>query len=490
MTGNENPDAPDVDTLDFHPAIQNQYILSWRVIETMPPHLVNPDSYNLIMADHCLICYTPFKEFGYQTISCCGHDNICAKCALRERWFAENKNSPIVCPLCKEPWETIAFVRAGSAVTWDTIFDHPVEFDSEIDVFFEDLQTLWHFSHIRSFHCPVCDNRAKHSDYSKRYGTAKKLLQHMRESHESQVLCGVCLQHAHLFIGEQRIFNIRELKDHMKYGSPARDGFPKTEPHSWCSMCSKQYYNKEYLHLHCQKDHFSCHWCQNSGHVEFFKTREILVCNLSSMFYYMHVHMHIYTYIYVYVCTLIWTCNGFMDNIQEEHFRSDHQLCEHPQCLNARDFVVFNDPLSLQQHQESFHGIKYATTQAKKQAMQIKTSFRYGDEERQRDRADVLIIPLENDMRNRTEEEAHRLQSKWKKEFDEIHRRYFSNHGNFDHRLQEHQAHKRMGLRHIPDACSKSQFQQLSSIYLSSQYLCILYIIIICVHLNRPSSKL
>ena len=36
------------------------------------------------------------------------------------------------------------------------VFTHPLEFDSEIGVFFEDTDTMSYFKHLRGLYCPLC----------------------------------------------------------------------------------------------------------------------------------------------------------------------------------------------------------------------------------------------------------------------------------------------------------------------------------------------
>ena len=69
---------------------------------------------------------------------------------------------------------------------------------------------------------------------------------------------------------------------------------------------------------------------------------------------------------------------------QEQHFKSDHYLCPHPDCL-AQKFVVFESELDLQAHALEVHGVGSSVDQkARKEARRIETSFTYSTGETSR----------------------------------------------------------------------------------------------------------
>jgi len=173
---------------------------------------------------------------------------------------------------------------------------------------------LQQFLHIRSLYCLFCNPPSKittnfHKIYY--YRTVRQLLGHLRGEHTS-FMCELCLTNATLFIDEQRVFrnNKQLLLDHEQYGSEIYENYGETAPHPFCTLCRKRFYGKDILFNHCETQHFSCHFCRRSGRFDFFVNIQLL----------------------------------------EDHYRTQHHLCEHPKCMKMQ-YVVFDDPVHLQSHQ-------------------------------------------------------------------------------------------------------------------------------------------
>ena len=105
------------EVIDFHPLYEEQEISYWKTLQARPQSLQididekkekkTSDEKQCIVCDdeRCIICDVAFSEFGYKTIVPCTHSGVCAKCALRMRWFEDltkqnNKSVPL-CPFCK-----------------------------------------------------------------------------------------------------------------------------------------------------------------------------------------------------------------------------------------------------------------------------------------------------------------------------------------------------------------------------------------------------
>ena len=326
---------PELETIDFMPNANDQDILSYKILENDKQNFYNnKDEMPGNDDEYCALCATSFNEFPYKIIVPCNDDNVCAKCALKMRWFVdENKNDKPVCPFCQKSWEHIVFVDYKYKINkWDNIFKTKLEYDDEINVFFSNTDVLKHFIHIRSIYCVLCyknnpNNRVKY------YYDIEKLLGHMKYDHNS-FMCRLCISNSKMFINEQRVFKSnQELFEHEKFGSKQDKtlNLPETEMHPYCFLCKRRFYNKDTLWDHCQTDHYRCHFCHAIGILEFYKDIKVL----------------------------------------EEHYRQNHYLCEDPNCLKM-EYIVFNDPVSLQNHNLSYHNKRTAPAKANSMLM---TSF-------------------------------------------------------------------------------------------------------------------
>lgn len=120
---------PETERLDFHPTNTNSEILSWKIVSSNPifNNMLNTDDTDLKLDELddelCSVCCTPFKEFPYRTVVPCAHNDVCAKCTLRMRYFGDFSNikHPYpMCPFCKESWQTVAFIP----LSWSIVMQH------------------------------------------------------------------------------------------------------------------------------------------------------------------------------------------------------------------------------------------------------------------------------------------------------------------------------------------------------------------------------
>jgi E3 ubiquitin-protein ligase ZNF598 len=135
------------------------------------------------------------------------------------------------------------------------------------------------------------------------------LKKHVTADHDC-LMCALCIEHKKVFPSEQIIYSKAAYENHLRRGEG--EGF---EGHPQCEFCRKRYYDKDMLFGHLHKDHFSCHICERAGiRYRYYK-------DYSSL---------------------------------ESHFRSEHILCEDPECL-ARKFIVFADSIDHAAHMLAFH---------------------------------------------------------------------------------------------------------------------------------------
>lgn len=127
--------------------------------------------------------------------------------------------------------------------------------------------------------------------------------------------------------------------------------------HSMCGFCKRWFYDSDGLYKHCREHHEECFICVRQG------IRHQYHLNYDRLVRSIHSHVN---------PLLTRTFRG----VQEQHFKSDHFLCPHPDCL-AQKFVVFESELDLQAHALEVHGVGTFDQKARKEARRIETHFVY-----------------------------------------------------------------------------------------------------------------
>ncbi|RHY35230.1 hypothetical protein DYB32_000275 [Aphanomyces invadans] len=159
---------------------------------------------------------------------------------------------------------------------------------------------------LRSLTCSARNCPDKHS-----FPNIKALKQHLNTKHALS-FCDFCLDHKNAFLQEQVLYTAGALKKHKSQGNP-EEGF---NGHPKCDFCSSSYYGNNELHEHLRKHHYECEICLHAYGIE---------------------NRYYKDY-----------------NDMENHFRSDHFLCEEPSCLAAK-FVVFKNHIEFQAHMTKNH---------------------------------------------------------------------------------------------------------------------------------------
>lgn len=118
----------------------------------------------------------------------------------------------------------------------------------------------------------------------------------------------MCLADRKVYLQEQKLYNNRDLKTHLKTGD--RDTLIT---HAYCQFCNLYLFDQDKLYEHLYKSHETCFICTKRGkQYQYYKDYSDL----------------------------------------ENHFRKAHHLCEHVDCLEKR-FIVFQDAGSLKIHDVS-----------------------------------------------------------------------------------------------------------------------------------------
>ncbi|KAK8965823.1 hypothetical protein KSP40_PGU012449 [Platanthera guangdongensis] len=150
-----------------------------------------------------------------------------------------------------------------------------------------------------------------------------------------------------VFISEQKLYTISQLKQHESTGAlevdgseSERDGFTG---HPMCKFCKSPFYGDTELYSHMSTEHFTCHICQRKhpGHYEYYRNYDDL----------------------------------------EIHFREEHFLCESEACLTKK-FVVFQSDTEMKRHTVIEHG-GHMSRAKRNAALQIPISFKYRQNEQE-----------------------------------------------------------------------------------------------------------
>ncbi|KAH7405392.1 hypothetical protein KP509_15G068600 [Ceratopteris richardii] len=188
--------------------------------------------------------------------------------------------------------------------------------------------------------CRPCEQGAECTKHSLRKGNVfeslDRLKDHLQDVHSVE-MCSLCLEGRKVFIFEQKLYNKEQLQRHLAEGDgigEERGGF---NGHPLCNFCQRRFYGDNELYQHMSVDHFLCHICKR-------------------------LHPGQYDYFHNY------------DDL-EVHFRLEHSLCEHSDCL-AKKFVVFTSEEELKRHNVLTHGGNMPRSK-RNMYLQIPTSFQY-----------------------------------------------------------------------------------------------------------------
>ncbi|MCO5547374.1 hypothetical protein L7F22_000823 [Adiantum nelumboides] len=297
------------------------------------------------MEECCVVCAEPLEWVGYGV---CGHRDVCSRCIARLRFVLNDRH----CCICKQECSSVFVTKALGNYT-KVINDFEILhksgdywYDKNTQAFFDNKE---HYAMVKAMcrlSCQVCEQTEGAElikDFVKKGHIFKNLAllqQHLFSVHKLQ-MCGLCLEGRKIFICEQKLYNKGQLECHSAEGNSDIDGIGEERGgftgHPLCCFCQRRFYSDHELYQHMSIDHYLCHICQR-------------------------LHPGQYDYFHNY------------DDL-EVHFRHEHSLCEHPDCL-AKKFVVFKTDTELKRHNALTHGGNMSRSE-RNTYLQIPVSFQY-----------------------------------------------------------------------------------------------------------------
>ncbi|KAH8936521.1 hypothetical protein BDL97_17G089800 [Sphagnum fallax] len=311
------------------------------------------------MEEWCAVCAEPLEWVAYGP---CGHREVCFTCTARLRFVLEDKR----CCICKQDCPCVFVTKAlGDYTKVLTDFSVLQEqqqlnrsseektqskywYESNVQAFFDDEEPFRIIEAMCRLYCSACEGIILAGESLPKGGVKKGhifkslelLRSHLFSAHKL-IMCELCLKGRKVFICEQKLYTRTQLEQHLVKGDSKVDGTQEERAgftgHPMCEFCRKRFYGENELYAHMSTEHYTCHFCQRSrpGHFEYYRNYDDL----------------------------------------EMHFRNDHELCEHPDCL-AKKFVVFANQADLKHHNATTHGGNMSRSQ-RNAALQIPVSFQY-----------------------------------------------------------------------------------------------------------------
>ncbi|CAG8557376.1 2250_t:CDS:2 [Acaulospora morrowiae] len=260
----------------------------------------------------CFICAEPITVYA---VSCCNH-RTCHLCSLRLRALYKTRN----CTYCKTEQDKVIFTRDPDK-PFEDFEDRNVPYhDKKLNVFCEDPQIFEDVNTLMSYNCP-------HEKCTTLYNGWHDLKRHVRRDH-NMWLCDICIKEKKVFVYEHTLFTKRALEEHIERGDES--GF---KGHPYCKFCNRNFYGEDELYNHCRYSHEQCPICERSG--------------IRHQYYIDYVELL-------------------------QHFKDEHYLCKHKECLEKK-FIVFKTDIDLKAHEDGGGGgnINNSTEENRRQAQNI-----------------------------------------------------------------------------------------------------------------------
>lgn len=279
----------------------------------------------------CFICADPITHYA---IGPCDH-RCCFKCCLRSRALYKSR----LCPVCKSEQPFVIFSEDPEK-KFDAFDLSLMSCDPRLDIYFDSTEAHNDTLDLLRFNCP----------YEKCTFVSPEgylvLKAHAFAMHNKN-FCELCVTHKKVFCCEHMLYSRDELQLHIKRGSSVGKRASKAKDdgfrgHPYCVFCKMRFYDSDALYEHCRKFHEECFLCKR--------------LNPADHSLYQDYHA------------------------LEEHFATEHFLCNERECLEKR-FVVFSSEIDLQAHNVEEHSGKYAGFQRvrQKQARQINVNLTFGE---------------------------------------------------------------------------------------------------------------
>ena len=210
--------------------------------------------------------------------------------------------------------------------------------------------------HLRTLNCLI------HNCASKQHFPNEPSLQRHLESAHEKTFCKICLKGRTVFVREQRLYHVKQLRAHIEYGDVGDDRHGEIMPHPYCDFCKEFLFNDLAFNDHVNRKHLTCHLCGDA-------------------------HKNIYYAEY--------------SNL-ESHFSHTHHICPYEVC-KARCYVAFRTEDELRTHLDIEHKMNSAATSKGAIKANALLGFQTGTEdkeerhhkEREKDRQVVKILDKE-----------------------------------------------------------------------------------------------
>lgn len=245
--------------------------------------------------EQCIICA---NKIVIAAKSACNH-TTCHVCTFRQRALYDKKS----CLVCRTENEKLIFTEETQKQFGDFSNGDFVKFNEEYGVEFTSYNAHDVTLELLNHRCLICQELSENF---------QKLTEHVKDEHD-RYFCTICSANKKAFPQEFKLYTQKQLQNHQIRGD--EKGF---DGHPLCRFCKgKRFYSEDELLIHMRERHEKCHVCDqiDPANPQYFK-------NYPSL---------------------------------EDHFRSDHFICNVQSCLDKK-FVVFADELDLQAHMIGEHG--------------------------------------------------------------------------------------------------------------------------------------
>ncbi|BGP21047.1 hypothetical protein JCM10213_007564 [Rhodosporidiobolus nylandii] len=294
----------------------------------------------------CFICAEPVQ---YWAVGSCSH-RTCHTCSIRLRALYKKKE----CTFCKTECPTVVFTEDEEKPFEEYTPESTPFSDSKLGILFETRAQLDDTLSLLRFNCPYKPglstetSEAPHSEPEacpQILSGWSDLKRHVRAAHQT-TLCDLCCSNKKIFAHEHELFALPPPPQAGGRGGGRRQESELDQhlekQHAMCGFCRRWFYDSDALYKHCRDQHEECFICTRQG------IRHQYHLNYDRL---------------------------------EQHFKTEHFLCPHPECL-AQKFVVFESEIDLQAHALSEHGVGSSSAaggdqKARLASRRIETNFVY-----------------------------------------------------------------------------------------------------------------
>jgi hypothetical protein len=145
------------------------------------------------------------------------------------------------CPICKADLDEIV-ITEDKDLTWG-VFNKKLKRRCEEDP--EDDTVYYHTDAakesslaLRNLTCII--HNCGHSN--KQFPNVASLQRHLESNHD-KTFCKICLKGRTVFIREQRLYHVKQLRKHIEFGDVGDDRHGEVLPHPYCDFCEEFYFN-------------------------------------------------------------------------------------------------------------------------------------------------------------------------------------------------------------------------------------------------------